>query len=364
MKTFLSTFKVSLIVSVIAVVIGWIYGGPQAAFLVFILGIMEVSLSFDNAIVNARIIERLSAKWQKLFLTVGLAIAVLGMRFLLPMVLVVATTGLSFGKVVHLALAKGNPTAHGTFGWYLTQAHPQIAAFGGAFLLLLALDFMFEDRDIRWLSWLEKPLAKVGQLGAMSYAITVAALIAASFVAPNQVKVLVAGGIGIIAYILVNALGSIFEDSDEGVHGSSEDILEDMPKPTKNDVVKLVGKAAFFSFLYLEVVDASFSFDGVIGAFAITADPIVIALGLGIIGALFVRTITLFLVKQGTLNDYVYLDHGAHWAIGALAVILFVSIGVEVPDLVSGLTGVVLIGAAFVSSIVRNKRIAALELAA
>ena len=99
-------------------------------------------------------------------------------------------------------------------------------------------------------------------------------------------------------------------------------------KAGPSQLAKATGKAGFFLFLYLEVLDASFSFDGVIGAFAITTDPILIALGLGLIGAMFVRSLTVFLVRKGTLADYVYLEHGAHWAIGALAVILLVGIGV------------------------------------
>jgi hypothetical protein len=117
------------------------------------------------------------------------------------------------------------------------------------------------------------------------------------------------------------------------------------------------GKAGLFLFLYLEVLDASFSFDGVIGAFAITSDPIIIALGLGFIGAMFVRSITVYLVRQGTLSDYVYLEHGAHWAIGALATILLVSIGYHVDEIITGLVGVAFIGAAFWSSLRRNRRL-------
>lgn len=94
------------------------------------------------------------------------------------------------------------------------------------------------------------------------------------------------------------------------------------------------------------MLDASFSFDGVIGAFAITADPIIIALGLGLIGAMFVRSLTVYLVRKGTLSEYVYLEHGAHWAIGALAFILLYSIGTHVPEIITGLIGVALIIAA------------------
>jgi hypothetical protein len=254
-------------------------------------------------------------------------------------VLVVATTGLNAADVIRLALERGDPAQAGTFGFFLSEAHPQIAAFGGMFLLMLFLDFIFEDRDITWLSWLEKPLARIGKLDSLSFVVALGALLGASALSTKPAVVLTSGIVGIVVYVLVNGLGALFENAEEG-----------------KSAVHLVGKAAFFSFLYLEVLDASFSFDGVIGAFAITADPLIIALGLGVIGALFVRSLTVHLVRQGTLNDYVYLDHGAHWAIGALAGLLLVSINVEVPEAVTGLVGLVIIGAAFVSSVVRNRR--------
>jgi hypothetical protein len=374
MKTFVNTFGLSVVVSLAALVVAFLYGGITALTLALLLGIMEVSLSFDNAIVNARVLERMSAYWQKIFLTIGVIIAVFGMRLVMPLALVSATTGLSFTNVIALALEKGDPHKVGTYGYYLQSAHPQIAAFGGIFLLMLFLDFILEDRDIRWLSFIEKPLAKVGALNGASYFISIVALGAASFLAEDQAKVLIAGLAGLGVYILVNGLGQLFEgdgeDDDEvpGIHGSSEDIGAAFEatarKHGQSNTVKVVGKAAFFLFLYIEVLDASFSFDGVVSAFAITADPIIIALGLGFIGAIFVRSITIFLVKQGTLNDYRYLDHGAHWAIGALAAILLISIGHEIPEVVTGLIGVFLIGAAFISSIVKNRKEAKEELAA
>ncbi|PZS29554.1 MAG: hypothetical protein DLM58_15240, partial [Pseudonocardiales bacterium] len=107
-------------------------------------------------------------------------------------------------------------------------------------------------------------------------------------------------------------------------------------------------------------LDASFSFDGVVGAFAITSDPIIIAIGLGV-GAMFIRSLTVYLVRKGTLAEYVYLEHGALWAIGALAVLLLLTMKYEVPEVVTGLIGVGFIGAALVSSIVRNRREAAAD---
>ncbi|BCI84959.1 hypothetical protein NIIDMKKI_01650 [Mycobacterium kansasii] len=108
------------------------------------------------------------------------------------------------------------------------------------------------------------------------------------------------------------------------------------------------------------MLDASFSFDGVTGAFAITSDPIIIALGLGLVGAMFVRSITIYLVRQETLDRYVYLEHGAHWAIGALAVIMLISVNhrLQLPEWITASIGVVFIAAAVTNSVLRNRRIA------
>ena len=121
------------------------------------------------------------------------------------------------------------------------------------------------------------------------------------------------------------------------------------------DLIGTAGRAGLASFLYLEVLDASFSFDGVIGAFAITKDVVIIMLGLGI-GALFVRSITIYLVKHETLSAYRYLDHGAHYAVGALATIMMLSMHFHVPEVITGLIGILFISAGIWSSVRHNKR--------
>jgi len=350
------TFGVSFLVSAVALVVAFIYGGPQALILAAVLGIFEVSLSFDNAVINATVLQRMNAFWQKMFLTVGILIAVFGMRLVFPLAVVWITAGLDPVHAIHVAL---NPPANGathypdgspSYETALTAAHPQIAAFGGMFLMMLFLNFIFSEREITWLSWLERPLGRAGKLDQLAVVVALGALLASAefLVEEDHVPtVLFAGLLGLGSYILIDGLGAMFnvEEADDETAGPSE-------------LAKTSGKAAFFLFLYLEVLDASFSFDGVIGAFAITSDPIIIALGLGFIGAMFVRSITIFLVRKGTLSDYVYLEHGAHWAIGALAVILLISLGIHVDEILTGLIGVVLIAAAFVSSIIRNRRAA------
>jgi hypothetical protein len=168
--------------------------------------------------------------------------------------------------------------------------------------------------------------------------------------------VLTAGIAGLATYLGVRGLGEFFEGRGAGEERGEADELEtgaeagaDAPG-TSTGILPATGKAAFFLFLYLEVLDASFSFDGVVGAFAITQEIFVIAAGLGI-GAMYIRSLTVYLVRQGTLQEYVYLEHGAHYAIGALALILAISIETEVPEIITGLVGVGFIGVALLSSL-------------
>ncbi|MEP7180000.1 MAG: DUF475 domain-containing protein, partial [Pseudonocardiales bacterium] len=216
--------------------------------------------------------------------------------------------------------------------------------------------------EITWLTWLERPLARIGKLDQLSVVITLIALALAAYeLAPsNKVStVLLSGLLGMATYLVVNGLGEFFETEEDEVVENALEHSDTAPASGNGTraVVQAVGKAAFFLFLYLEVLDASFSFDGVVGAFAITSDPIIIAIGLGI-GAMFIRSLTVYLVRKGTLAEYVYLEHGALWAIGALAVLLLVTIKYEVPEVVTGLIGVGFIGAALASSIARNRRAA------
>jgi hypothetical protein len=366
------TFGWSFAVTIACLAGAFLLGGRTALALVAILSVLEISLSFDNAVVNATILVRMNLFWQKMFLTVGILIAVFGMRLLFPLVIVVVTAKIGPVEAVRLALEGGSIDHPGTYAYLLHAAHPSIAAFGGMFLFMLFLDFVFSDREIRWLTWIERPLAKIGKLDQLSVVVALAALVtSAQLFAAEPGTVMVAGALGIITYLLVNGLGELFEaeshaslpdDEDlAGVHGDAVQVDESLrdaaPRRSQHpSVVGVAGRAAFFLFLYLEALDASFSFDGVIGAFAITQDIFIIATGLGV-GAMYIRSITVYLVRKGTLSDYVYLEHGAHWAIGALAVILLVTIRHEVPEIVTGLVGVGFISAAFISSLARNRRL-------
>ncbi|MCV7029191.1 DUF475 domain-containing protein [Mycobacterium sherrisii] len=355
-------FGISLIVTLAALILGFLHGGFDALYLLVVLGVLEVSLSFDNAVINATVLKRMSPFWRQMFLTIGILIAVFGMRLLFPLLIVWATAGVDPVRALELA---AEPPPHGALEFpdgspsyekLVTSAHPQIAAFGGLFLLMLFLDFLFNDRDIKWLKWIEVPFARVGRLAEVSVVVAAAALVVVgtqlTHSSDERATVLTAGLLGLVSYLIVNSLSQAFRPAG----------IDDDNDPTEAPVLA-TGRAGLTLFVYLEVLDAAFSFDGVTGAFAITSDPIVIALGLGLIGSMFVRSITIYLVQQQTLDRFVYLEHGAHWAIGALSVIMLLSIEerYRIHEVVTASVGVVVIGAALGWSVLCNRRAAAAD---
>ncbi|MGQ4714491.1 DUF475 domain-containing protein [Streptomyces anulatus] len=363
----LKTFGWSFAVTALGLVAAIFYGGWQAFGIVAILSVLEISLSFDNAVINAGILKKMNAFWQKIFLTIGILIAVFGMRLVFPVVIVAVSAQL--GPIEAIDLSFNDPERYKEL---VTDAHPSIAAFGGMFLLMIFLDFIFdEDRDIHWLRWIERPLAKLGKVDMLSVCVALIILLITAMTFATQAHqhggghvdkaatVMLSGIAGLITYLVVGGLSGFFEgkleEEEEREHEAEEEAKE-KGKPVTG--VALAGKAAFFLFLYLEVLDASFSFDGVIGAFAITNEIVLMALGLGI-GAMYVRSLTVYLVREGTLDDYVYLEHGAHYAIGALSIILLITIQYEINEFITGSVGVILIALSFWSSVRRNRALAA-----
>ena len=329
-------FRLSFIVTAVCLAGAVYWGGVMGAFIALILGILEVSLSFDNAVVNASILKRMDERWQQYFLTWGILIAVFGMRLIFPVLIVAVATGIGFLGVTDMALHEP-----ATYAQHLNESHVQIAAFGGMFLLMVFFSFIFDEgKELHWLGYIEKKLSSFGKLESIEVILALGLLLIIHNWLPEaiHVEVLVSGVSGVILFVIVNSLAALFEDEEEG-----------------EEVSKAIKKGSVMSFLYLEVLDASFSFDGVIGAFAITQDVVIIMLGLAI-GAMFVRSLTVYLVRRGTLDEYVFLEHGAHYAIGSLAAIMLVSMVHHISEVVTGLVGAVLIGLSVFSSILYRRK--------
>jgi hypothetical protein len=301
----------------------WYTSGVSAFVLVLILSVLEVTLSFDNAVVNARVLERMNAVWQKRFLTWGILLAVFGTRFLLPIAIVSIAVFASPIYITKLALTDPSAYSH-----LLEGVHGSITAFGGMFLLMVSLKYFFDQaKSVHWIQVVEKRLVRWGRIEAIEIVVAITLLLIMSSLSHySQTSILVAGLLGLVLFIAM-----------EGIAGS-------LPIDTGH-----VASAGLPLFLYLNVLDSAFSLDGVVGAFALTNNLLIIMVGLGI-GAYFVRSLTVYFVKENTLTKLVYLEQGAHWAIFGLAVAMFANLVIEVPEVVTGLVGLGFVLLSYVSS--------------
>lgn len=322
-------------IATIAVLVGVaISKGLAGVLAALVLIAVEVSFSFDNAILNAKVLAKMSRLWQTLFLTVGALVAVFGMRIVFPIVIVAITADIGWREVLDLALHHPHEYAE-----KLHLAHPVLSAFGGAFLLVLALGFFAsDDQEVEWFTQPERLFRKFSQAWVPA-AIALAVVGIVSVIPANHhgKQTAIAGVLGVVVYSLIHGLTHLLGR------------LEERNMKHMRTAAGRTGWAACISFVYLEILDATFSFDGVLGAFAITSDVILIAVGLGV-GALWVRSLTVYMVRRGTLGNYKYIEHGAHYTIGILACILFLSLFIAVPEAVTGLAGIGVIVASIIAS--------------
>ncbi|MES2643020.1 MAG: DUF475 domain-containing protein [Myxococcota bacterium] len=312
---------------------GTVSGGLQSAFIVFVLSILEISLSFDNAVVNATVLKDMDELWRRRFITWGIAIAVFGMRIVFPLAIVSIIAHI--GPIDAIVLAATDPDEYSKI---ISSAHISVSAFGGAFLAMVGLKHFIDfEKEIFWIGWIERPLAQLGRIEAVQIGVCLLLLwgVSTQLHDHEQLTFLTMGIAGLLTYIAVDGVSAVLDAASEAQG--------------------LAVRSGLASFLYLEVLDASFSFDGVIGAFALSNNLFVIAIGLGT-GAMFVRSLTIMLVEKGTLAEYRYLEHGAFYAIIALAVIMFLKTFVHVPEVVTGLIGAGFIALALWSSLRHNAR--------
>ena len=346
MKTFLTYYKNASIFTIVALIagafIGYAEGGVTGilpSFLsVLVLSILEVSLSLDNAVVNCGKLKDMDEKWQQWFLRWGMLIAVVGLRLILPIVIVSALAFISPLKAVELGLF-----APKEYAAVLQSSHHLIAAFGGGFLLMVSLSYYTDtDKDVHWIKWIEAGLSKAGGIGVSGISILTAIilfLVSFSATPGQQVEFCIAGVAGVILFLAIHFLQEYLESRDEKASAIAGQVV----------------KSGLMGVLYLEVLDASLSFDGLLSAFAISDYFLIIMLGLGT-GAYFVRSMTLHLLHSGHLAEYRFLENGAFAAITALSVLMLASFVMEVPEWITGLIGIVFLAVAFVHSAVLNKK--------
>jgi hypothetical protein len=353
-------YKGSMIVTIfgiaLAYYVGYAFGGTSGAalsavFTAVILSILEVSLSIDNAVVNAKVLKDMDPVWRHRFITWGMLIAVFGMRLVFPLLIVSFATGLwpIQNPLSYIGLAEPidnvfsmaiqNPEQYEKV---LHGAHAMIMGFGGSFLMMVFLKFFIDEaKDNHWIDAVEDKLAILGKFEAIQIFLTIAlAYVVSKFAHTPEdgISFFIAAVAGTLTFIAVDWL--------EVICGSSED---------EGDFTTTVAKNGLAGFIYLEVLDASFSFDGVVGAFALTNNIFIILIGLGI-GAMFVRSVTIQLVEKGTLNEFCYLEHAAFWAIGALASIMYINVITTIPEMITGLIGATLLAIGIGHSVIVKRR--------
>lgn len=309
-----------------------VFGALEAALITFALGALEFSLSLDNAVINATVLREMNAKWRHRFLTWGILIAVFGMRIVFPLIVVSAMTFINPWQA--LVLAATQPAEYARI---MSSAHINLAGFGATFLLLVALRYFLDGKkDVHWFQWLEKPLSRAGRLAIADILVCVVIVLAYSRLLHGEEvrSFLLSSAFGIALFVLIHGLMHVLK----------------VPKA----VGVSVERASALMFIYLEALDASFSLDGVIGAFAVTNNLFIIAIGLGI-GAIFVRSLTVMLVEKRALDQFRYLEHGAFYAVAALAAIMLIDVFMEVPEILIGLIGIAIMGLALLSSL-RHRR--------
>ena len=314
---------------------GTLGGGISFLLIASVLAVLEISLSFDNAIVNANKLKDMDPVWQKRFLTWGIIIAVFGMRIVFPLLIVVVAAGIGPWEAITLAAARPDEYAR-----IIGAAHLPIAAFGGAFLMMVALNyFVDEGKEVDWIATFERRLRACASVRGLEIGFVLSLIMVVATLLPDHEvgRFLFASVAGLVTFLAVEVLGHVLDK-----RGAAMD---------------MAAKGGLGAFLYLEVLDASFSFDGVIGAFALTQNLFLIAIGLGI-GAMYVRAMTIMLVERETLAEFRYLEHGAFWSILILSGIMFCQTLFHINEMVTGLLGASFIGLAFISSVLYRRKIA------
>ncbi len=321
----------------LAAYLGWQTTGTVAGLLSFlmigtVLAALEISLSFDNAIVNANRLKTMTPEWQHRFLTWGILIAVFGMRIVFPLLVVVIAANIGPWSAVVLAWSEPEEYAR-----IMDEAHLGIAAFGGTFLMMVALNYFIDhEKEVDWFRMLECRLRACASIRGLEIALVLGIVLMFTIALPNRegATFLFAAVCGLLTFLGVELLSHMLDRADTSSG---------------------VAAGGLGAFLYLEVLDASFSFDGVIGAFALTQNLFLIAIGLGI-GALYVRSMTIMLVERKTLAEFRYLEHGAFYSVLALSIIMFAQSFWHVPEVITGLIGACLIGLSLFASIRYNNR--------
>ena len=273
--------------------------------------------SIDNAIVNAHVLQTMGALWRKRFLLIGIITSVFMVRFLLPLFIVwISVPNLTLPSLLSTFIG-GNDLAANA----IEAQKPVILMFGGVFLAYLYLHWLFLEKKEPL--YIERFLKD--NHGVWFFGFAAVLLVLVMYLARASPMMMLAAAIGSATFFILYGLKETAEAKEQSIH-----------KPHLSD---------FSKFIYLEVLDAAFSFDGVIGAFAFTINLLLIFIGIGI-GAVVVRELTIKGIDQ--VARYKYLKNGAMTSIGFLGLFMLIeAFGLELPSYIPIVITILLVGISF-----------------
>ena len=290
-----------------------------ASIIILGLLIFEIVNSVDNAIVNAYVLKTMSEKWRKIFLFWGILTAVFIMRGLLPFLVV----WLSVPEIGFLGAFQAMFQSKPEIAELMEERKGVILIGAGVFLLLLYLHWLFleEKSPLFVMDRFIKP-----HYGVWFFAFAAVILVVLLYLARTSPFLMLSAAIGNAVFFIMYGFREQAEKQKEKLKGPSQ----------MRDFSKL---------MYLEVLDASFSFDGVMGAFAFTTSVPLILIGNGI-GALVVRDMTIRSIDK--VAKYKFLKNGAMTSIGLLGIFIIAkSFGVLIPEYLPTLITILIVGLAF-----------------
>lgn len=288
------------------------------------LALFETVSSIDNAVINAEVLSTMQQKARRWFLVWGIFISVFLVRGLLPLAIVWAAIP-QLGPIGALTATFSNdPHVHEA----IESSAPILLSGGGIFLLFLFFHWLFlepKNYGLRGERFFEKQ-------GVWFYAI-VSIILAVVVWFSLEINPLMAFGavVGSTAFFITHGFKENAAEAEKKLMGKGTSVKSDMSK-----------------ILYLEAIDATFSIDGVLGAFAFTLSVPLILLGNGL-GAIVVRQLTIKGIDE--IKKYVYLKNGAMYSILGLGTIMILhSFGVSIPEWLSPIFTFVCIGYFFLKS--------------
>jgi len=257
------------------------------------LSFFEIISSIDNAVVNADVLTTLSPRWRSWFLSYGILFAVFVVRGLVPLLIVYAATpGISLWGAFTAGMS-GDPLVRDA----IERHAPDLLAGGGIFLVLLFLQWLFLEHK-NYAFFFETHIHK--KYGVWFYALVSLVLLGFAWISGNDFPRIFGGLVGSSGFFIVSGFRHYAEEKEKEL--------------TRGGSMSAISKI-----MYLELIDATFSLDGVLGAFAFTLSIPLILIGNGI-GALIVRYGTVRGIDF--VHRYAYLKNGAMYSIGFLGLIM------------------------------------------